>query len=215
MEMTVADVKQFIEANKENDDVKGLLGSYNQPTLDGVKKFLETDDSGKKHLQSVIDAAVGTGIETWKKNNLDKEREAYYKERSAKEHPEETPEQKRIRELEERVAQSDKARTLSELRAGALSILSQEKLEPELIDFVMAEDADKTKAKIDRIKSIIEKRIAGEVETRMKAGGREPQKTTAADDATLQKQLEEANKAGKTLDIVRLTNQIHAQKNRS
>lgn len=78
---------------------------------------------GNKSLQKIMDARVTRGIETWQKNNLDK----LYQERYAKEHPDETPEQKRIAALEIEVRESKASAAAAKVKSDAVTAFTQAK----------------------------------------------------------------------------------------
>lgn len=118
MEITLEDVKQFFEANAENEDVKSFLVSLapeKSITVEQVNAYLQTAE-GKALIQPIADKRVTDALKTYRENQFEKE----VKEQVAKEilrlNPSETPEQKQIRELREDVEKERKARERDNLR---------------------------------------------------------------------------------------------------
>ena len=68
--MNLEEVKQFLDANKENEDVKAYLEELSAVSADKVKGFLETDE-GQKLIRPKLDQHFTKSLETWKANNLD------------------------------------------------------------------------------------------------------------------------------------------------
>src|SRR5450830_1934232 len=91
--MTIEEVKKFMEENKSNEELKAYLqGLVN---VEGVQKFLNENEDGKRWLDSERDKHLTKGLDTWKSNNLQKEIDT----RVLELYPEETPEKKQLREL--------------------------------------------------------------------------------------------------------------------
>lgn len=167
--MTIEDVKKFFKENKDQTDVKAYLESL---TVDVniVKAFLETNEEGKKLLQSLTDSKVTQGIETFKKNNLDKLVEAKYNEL----HPAETPEQKRIRDLEQKFNESEKEKQLALLRNKALTMLTAKGFKPEVLEILMlGEDETTLTTNIDKLSTYLNSAIKEAVTLKFKEHGRE------------------------------------------
>ncbi|MGP7815553.1 DUF4355 domain-containing protein [Niallia sp. 01092] len=144
--MDLKEVREFLMGQKDTDNVKALLGELYTPTVDGVKGFLEDNEDGKKLLQSLSDSRVTQGIETFKKNNLEK----LIEDEMAKRNMSETPEQKQIRELKELIAARDKEALTKELKAEALTTLSEKKLPVFLVDQLLGNDSESTKQNLTK-----------------------------------------------------------------
>ncbi|MEH7346463.1 DUF4355 domain-containing protein [Bacillus sp. JJ1532] len=136
--MDLQAVKTFLEEQKNNEEVKAYLQGLSQVTPEGVKTFLDTDE-GKRLLQPKLDQYYTKGLDTWKSNHLQKLIDDAV---SKATNPNETPEQKRIRELEEKIANSEAESLRKELKANALSQLSEKKLPTFLVDYLIGNDED-------------------------------------------------------------------------
>jgi hypothetical protein len=151
MEMDLQAIKKFIEENKEsNEEVKAYLGELSTPTVDGVKGFLDTEE-GKKILQPRLDSNFTKGLETWKSNHLQK----LLDDAVAKaKNPNETPDQKRIRELEEKLAQSDAEKLREQLKNEAVSSLTEKKLPTFLVDYLLGNNSEVTTANLTKFEEV-------------------------------------------------------------
>jgi hypothetical protein len=103
-------------------------------------------------LKSARDRFHNRGLETWQKNNLDK----LYAERYAKENPEESEADKRIRALEIANQEAERRAVRAENAGIAQRLLTERKLPLDLLDYVIADDAEATKAKVERIVGTLE-----------------------------------------------------------
>lgn len=166
MELTLDQVKQFLETNKEQEDVKAYLKGLSQVTLEGVESFLETDE-GKRFLQPKLDKYFSKGLDTWKEKNLKK----LVDEEVRKQNPSETPEQKRIRELEEQFAALEKEKTRESLKNKALTLLNEKKLPTNLVDFIIGQDEETTLSNLEQYEEVFTNQLQSAVELRLKADG--------------------------------------------
>ena len=176
--MTIEEVRAIIPAESHADLdalIKGIQTAANP--LSGV-----TDEAfsellkGNDDLRKVLDKRVSTGIDTWQKNNLDK----IYTERYAKEHPEETEAEKRIKALEVKSAEDTARADRAELRNKALELGTEKKLPRELIDYAIGDDLESTTVRINTLSDIFAARDKSVSERILKENGRtitEPEDT--------------------------------------
>lgn len=171
--MDFNEVKQFIEANKDSEEVKNYIGGF--ITSDRVESFLNNDD-GKKLLQPKLDSYFTKGLETWKSNNLEKLIEEEIKKRF----PEK--DQKDI-ELEKVKAELEKIKadaTRKELTNKALLIADEKKLPKDLVEFFIGNDEETTNKNLEALESVFSKHIEKVVQERLKGSGYTP--PTGGDD---------------------------------
>ncbi|MEH2977208.1 DUF4355 domain-containing protein [Bacillus amyloliquefaciens] len=116
-------------------------------SLDAVRAFLETNDEGKKLLQSTSDARVTEAIKTYEKNTLPKKLE----EEISKRFPPETEEQKQLRELQEKFQNLEQEKTRESLRNTALSIATEKGLPTNLVDFFIGQDDATTEQNLNTL----------------------------------------------------------------
>ena len=144
--MLKSELLALINEADDNADIDEIILSngFAKPITDveGLNKLLESD----KSLQGLFDKKVTTGIENFKKNGMQKLIEAEVLKRTGKN---ETPEQKEIRELKERLDKADKEKAKAEMISKYKDVLTEKKIPSNMIDFLLAEDDETTGANIE------------------------------------------------------------------
>lgn len=160
--MNKAELLALINEVDDNADIDEIILSngFAKPITDveGLNKLLESD----KSLQGLFDKKVTTGIENFKKNGMQKIIEAEVLKRTGKN---ETPEQKEIRELKERLDKADKEKAKAEMISKYKDVLTEKKIPSNMIDFLLAEDDETTGANIE----LFENSMKQYIETGIKA----------------------------------------------
>lgn len=119
-------------------------------TLDAFKEKITNDKDFKAFMDSEKDKHSTKSLETWKTNNLQKAID----DAVAKANPQETPEQKRIRELEARIEASEKDSLKKDLTNRALKTLTEKKLPTDLVNFIVGADEDTTTKNLETLTNI-------------------------------------------------------------
>ena len=144
--MLKSELLALINEADDNADIDEIILSngFAKPITDveGLNKLLESD----KSLQGLFDKKVTTGIENFKKNGMQKIIEAEVLKRTGKN---ETPEQKEIRELKERLDKADKEKAKAEMISKYKDVLTEKKIPSNMIDFLLAQDDETTEANIE------------------------------------------------------------------
>jgi hypothetical protein len=166
--MDFSEVQAWIQQNAQSEDVQNYIGGLTI-TPDRVNKFLDTEE-GKKVIQPKIDSHFTKGLETWKSNNLEK----LINEEVAKRNPSETPEQKKIRELEQRLNQKEEEEKRQILMNKGLIKADEKKLPKELVSFFLGEDEESTTTNLSKLEEIFNKHITETVEQRVRGGYKPP-----------------------------------------
>ncbi|NNV04629.1 DUF4355 domain-containing protein [Brevibacillus sp. MCWH] len=141
-----------------------------QLTLDAVQQFVNQNDEAKKWLQSLTDSRVTEAIKTYEKKTLPKKLE----EEIAKRYPPETPEQKQLRELQQKLEQIEQEKIRESLRNKALSVATEKQLPTKLVDFFIGQDEDTTLKNLSVLEEVFSAAVQKAVEERFKDGGRNP-----------------------------------------
>ena len=150
-----------IDENADIDEI--ILGNgFAKPITDveGLNKLLESD----KSLQGLFDKKVTTGIENFKKNGMQKIIEAEVLKRTGKN---ETPEQKEIRELKERLDKADKEKAKAEMISKYKDVLAEKKIPSNMIDFLLAQDDETTGANIELFENSMKQYIDAGVKAKL------------------------------------------------
>ena len=166
--MNFEEFKQYLEDNKDNKDVQQSLKGFVTVSSNDVESFLETEE-GKRFIQPKLDKYHNKSLESWKKNNLDN----LVEEEVRRRHPEETEDQKRIRKLEEELANRDKQSKRQELQNKAIKIAQNKGLPTDLVDFFIGEDEEATQTNLDKFEEKVNEVVTNKVDQRFKDNGRD------------------------------------------
>lgn len=165
MELTLTDVQDFFEQNKDNEEVANLINGFVTP--DRVKNFLDSnEDAAWPILQPKFDKQFEKSLETWKNNNL----QGIIDKEIVKRFPDETPEAKRIRELEDKVAKQEADRIKETLKGLATKHCAELGLPLALADACMGESEEIIRAKAMRLETEFKSAVEKTVEDRMSKG---------------------------------------------
>jgi hypothetical protein len=167
MDLNLEQVQEFLEANKENGEVKGYLGKLSTPSIEGVKGFLESNDEGKKLFQSLSDAKVTQGIESFKKNNLSK----LIDEEVKKRFPEKDEKDIELENIKAELAKMQSEKTRESLTNKAIKFANEQKLPLDLVDYFIGEDEEKTTGNLTKLKEVFDNHLQLLVDEKLKAGG--------------------------------------------
>lgn len=162
MEVNLELVKQFLEEQRENEDVKSYLQGLSQITPEGVSTFLESEE-GKKLLQPKLDSYFTKGLDTWKSNNLKK----LVEQEIAKTNPPANPLEKKLLDLERQLL-------LKDLKAQAINVATEQKLPVKIVDYFVGEDEETTLANLKTLQEVFDNHINERVQEQLKAGGINP-----------------------------------------
>ena len=147
--MSLAELKALLEKAKEDKEVQGYLTELKKFTDDDVKKYLESEN-GKKFHQPILDSYATKSLKTWQEKNLEK-----IKDDAIAASKNETPEQKAIRELNEKLIASELSGKREKVRNKALQELQTKSLPVELLDLVAtANDEDGVIVNVSKVSDV-------------------------------------------------------------
>lgn len=218
-----ANMKEGVKVEDAEELAKALIKGAAKPTVEGVKEFLETDE-GKKFLQPILDGNFTKGLDTWKKNNLEKEVQKLYDEK----HPPETETDKKLLELQKKLDERDEndRRRDAELarekrKTNIISLATKDKVGlsftdddgkvHDITDLLIGEDDDVTSANYAAFKGLISHHSKAIKEGLLNNHGIkhvEQGDPPAGNLADLKKQLGEAEKSGNMQAQIKLSRQI-------
>ncbi|AOZ88137.1 hypothetical protein BK049_05105 [Bacillus xiamenensis] len=173
--MNIEEIKQFLEQNKENEEVKAFVGELSAVSVDKVKGFLETEE-GKKFLQPRLDQHFTKGLDTWKANNLEK----IVEEEVSKRNPSKTPEQIEVEKLRKEIEAERAARNRETLVNKALKAADEKKLPKDVIDFFIGENEDSTLENLNKLEESFNAAVQAAVDVKFKESGREIERGNGA-----------------------------------
>lgn len=190
----VTDEDSIDEILQGTDLVKEFI--KNGLTLDAFKGKLK-----EKEFKDFINGEGGKDFEKrlkeWKKNNLEKELEPFIQEK----YPNliTDPTQKKILELEKKLADEQKANARKDLITEAIKYANEKKIPSNLVENFLGEDLEKTKANLDSFIETINPWVSEQVDERLGASSWIPGGNgSAGASKSLGEQLaEELNNSGK------------------
>ncbi len=173
--MKKAELLKKIEATKDDEDINSLLNGTDIEetfkssglTLDAFKEKIKSDKDFKAYIESEQDKHHNKALETWKKNNLEKELEPFIKEK----YPEliTDPTQKKLLDLEKQLADEKAANARKDLLAEAMKYAAEKKLPTGFVERFLGDDLDSTKTNLDGFADTWSKGLESAVNERMKS----------------------------------------------
>ena len=137
-----------------------------------VESAVKVNTAVNSELDSLKDTHHTKALDTWKSNHL----QGLIDDAVAKANPQETPEQKRIRELEEKIANSEKNEKLSALKAKALEHATTKglptKFATKYIERFLGDDETVTTSTLDELKTDLDEVIQAQVAETLKGNAR-------------------------------------------
>jgi hypothetical protein len=182
IKMLKKDLLEKIKSVKDDEDVNSLLGGTDIEetfkasglTLDAFKEKMKSDKDFKAYIESENDKYHNKALDTWKKNNLEKELEPFIQTK----YPDlvKDPTQKKLLELEKELEKERKTNARKDLLAEATKYALEKKLPVGFVDKFLGEDLDKTKANLDGFATDWSKGLETMVNEKMKSSSYVPGK---------------------------------------
>jgi hypothetical protein len=138
-------------------------------TLENFKAKM-SDGEFKSFIDSLKDTHFNTALETWKKNHLQK----LIDDAVSKANPQETEEQKMIRELRERIEKTEAESAKKDLRAKAIQIANDKKVPLKLVDYFLGQDEETTTKNFNSFNEIFNSSLSSAIEEKLKGGYKPP-----------------------------------------
>ncbi|WP_158735145.1 DUF4355 domain-containing protein [Alteribacillus sp. YIM 98480] len=180
--MNLEEIKQWIEANKEDQEVKDYINGIapeKEITVDGVNEFLDTDE-GKKLLQPMLDKYHAKSLESWKSKNLEKIISDELQKRTSDKDDKDIAMDEMKKEIE--AIKRDKLK--ESLRNSSFKFATDNSLPTDLIDYFIKIESDDdetgTKSKqateenLNTFKEIWSNHLQTTVNEKLKSNGHEP-----------------------------------------
>lgn len=175
-----------IEDDKEIDEIILNNGFAKPLDTNGFNELLASN----KDIQSLVDGKVTKGIESFKKKSMPKLIEAEVLKRTGEN---ETPEQKAIRELQDKLDNMEKEKARAEMVAKFKDTLTEKNIPSNLIDFVLGDDEEATNANITLFENTMQSYINNQVQSKLNNGYKPPTTETTATAKTYESLLNNDN----------------------
>lgn len=190
----LADDADIDETLASTELVKGFINKG--LTLDAFKSKLKEKDF-KAFLEGEGGKDFEKRLKEWKKNNLEKELEPFIQEK----YPDliTDPTQKKILELEKKLADEQKANARKDLITEAIKYANEKKIPSNLVENFLGEDLEKTKVNLDSFVESINPWVQEQVDERLGASAWIPggNGNSGASKSLGEQLAEEANNSGK------------------
>ena len=158
------------EGKEEKELLDTLRGKF--VNAEAVETFLETDD-GRRLLQPRLDKHFTKGLKTWQENNLEKELQTRVEAKIKELYPDETPEGKKLRDLEKKFEEAERRRIQSELKSLAIAEATAKGLPVDLVQFAIAGDEETTRENLAKIETAFKAAVQEAVKGKFKEHGRD------------------------------------------
>jgi len=149
--MDIAEVKQFIESNKDNEEVKGVIKEYFNPTFDDLIK----DEKIGKAIISYKDSEVSKGVDSFIKTKLPSKIEEEVTKR-LKETNTKEPWAIEIENLKNAIETKDRAYKIETQKSKVMKNATEKGIPIELIDFIVSDDEEKTNSNFNIFNKVFE-----------------------------------------------------------
>lgn len=178
--MLKKDLLEKVKNAKDDEDINSLLTGTDIEetfkssglTLDAFKEKMKTDKELKAFVESEQDKYHNKALDTWKKNNLEKELEPFIQEK----YPDlvTDPTQKKLLELEKQLADEKAANAKKDLLAEAMKYANEKGIKLKSVDRYLGDDLDSTKANLDDLADDWSKGLESVVNEKMKGSSYVP-----------------------------------------
>ena len=165
---------------KDDEDINDLLGGTDIEeafkasglTLDAFKEKIKTDKDFKAYVEGENSKYHTKALDTWKKDNLEKELEPFIQSK----YPDlvTDPTQKKLLELEKQLADEKAANAKKDLLADAMKYAVEKKAPTGFIERFLGDDLDSTKANIDSLTDTWGKDLETRINEKMKSSSYVP-----------------------------------------
>lgn len=180
--MDFQEVKNFINDNKESEEVKVYLQGLNKVSVEGIEKYVTEDEDAKKWFDSIKDKHFNKALETWKSNNLSK----FIDDKVKKRFPAKDEKEIEVENLKSEIEKMKQEKLHEVLTSKAVKIASDKNLPLSLVDFFIAKDEETTVSNLKVLEESFNKEVQKAVEKRLKSDGYNPPKDSSGNALTLE-----------------------------
>lgn len=186
--MEFNDIQTYITENAENEDVKDLIKSFQQPiTRDAVETWCK-DGEGRSWLDRTCDLYSNKAVETARNNAIAKFKEEELpkiieEELKKANNKKKTPEQLELEELKAKFEALEKEKTKADMTSKYTKVLTEKGLNADLINFVLGENDETTTKNIESIEKIINGAVDNGVKNKLSSSSYTPPSESNVDNS--------------------------------
>lgn len=186
--MEFNDIQTYITENAENEDVKDLIKSFQQPiTRDAVETWCK-DGEGRSWLDRTCDLYSNKAVETARNNAIAKFKEEELpkiieEELKKANNKKKTPEQLELEELKAKFEALEKEKAKADMTTKYTKVLTEKGLNTDLINFVLGENDETTTQNIESIEKIINGAVDNGVKNKLSSSSYTPPSESNVDNS--------------------------------
>lgn len=197
--MNIEEIKKFLADNKGDASVKAFLAELSKVSEEQKKAIVDEwlKGPGAKELQSMADKEAEKRNKAFLENNLEKLVEAKYLEKHPPKDPHVAELEKAVADMKAEAAQAKAEAAREKLRTMASAYLTENKISPHYVDFLIGNDEESTKANLEKFRAHRDAELKDILDAKFKESGREaPIEGGQPKPQNLQTAYDEAKKAG-------------------
>ncbi|SQB99774.1 Uncharacterised protein [Clostridium paraputrificum] len=162
--MDIEEIKKYLNDNSETEEVKEFMESMKpQINRESVEAWTK-EGEGRSWLDRICDIYSSKAIETAKSNAIAKFKENDMQKLideavKAKSNEGKTPEQIKLEELETKLAEMEKEKTIATNKANYSKVLTEKGLPVDLLDFIYADEEEVFNGNIEKINTILQSAV--------------------------------------------------------
>lgn len=166
--MNIEEIKNYLEANKDNSEVQELVSSFVvSPTLEQFKEKVLSDSEFKSFMDSEKDRHHSKALDTWKTNNL----EELVNNKVKSLYPEDDPKDIEVNRIKQELEQMKNDANKERMKNLALTKASELKIPTDLVDFFVANDEETTIANLEKFSEKFIENIQSTVKGKLEGNG--------------------------------------------
>ncbi|MDQ1003972.1 DNA-binding transcriptional MerR regulator [Neobacillus niacini] len=164
--MNLEEIKKFLDENKENQDVLGVVKQYvpqQEFGIDDLQRLVNEKEDIRKWLDSEKDKHFSKGLETFKMKTMP----SLIDQEIQKRNPSKTPEQLELEKIKAQLQQMENEKTRESLKNKALTIATEKKIPTQIIDFFIGQDEDSTVTNLKTFEDVMQTYVKTQVDERL------------------------------------------------
>ncbi|MBN1069433.1 DUF4355 domain-containing protein [Clostridium botulinum] len=167
--MEIEEIQEYINQNKESEEVKDLIKSFQQPITRESVEMWTKEDEGRSWLDRNCDIYSTKAVNTARENAIAKFKEEelpnILKEKS---NEDKTPEQVQLEELQKQIEQMKSEKFKSDMTTKFTKDLAEKGLPIDLINFALGKDEETTQKNIENLTGILNGYVTNTVDKNVK-----------------------------------------------
>ncbi|MBY6816462.1 DUF4355 domain-containing protein [Clostridium botulinum] len=167
--MDIKEIQEFLNTNKENEEVKDLIKSFQTPITREVVETWCQDGDGRSWLDRNCDIYSSKAVNTAREKAIAKFKEEelpnILKEKS---NEDKTPEQVQLEELQKQIEQIKSEKFKSDMTTKFTKDLAEKGLPIDLINFALGKDEETTQKNIESLTGILNGYVTNTVDKNVK-----------------------------------------------